>query len=244
MWVREFHCGGVIKWGMFSSALRCAPMAVTEAPRVSTVAAEREPAALRLHPTRRRARVVWSLAGVLLIAGCALGFGVLAQQLADRDPIVVLGRPLPRGGVITAADLAVAQVAADAGVAVVPASDSADLVGRALLTSLPAGALLHDDLLAPAGLQFDATSRTVGLELAPGGYPTTALAAGDVVSVVLTSGSGSVLTDDAVVAQATPAAEGATTLLVSIVVDGDAAPRVAAAAGQDQVRLVLHGAGR
>ena len=93
-------------------------------------------------------------------------------------------------------------------------------------------------------MRFDAGSRTVGLELEPGGYPTTTLATGDAVSVVLTSGSGSVLTDDAVVLEAAPAVEGATTMLVSLVVDGEAAPRVAAAAGQDQVRLLLHGAGR
>jgi len=105
-------------------------------------------------------------------------------------------------------------------------------------------ALGNGDLLAPAGLRFDADARTVGLELAPGGYPTTSLTTGDAVSVVETADGGAVLTDDAVVVEARPAVDGATTMLVSIVVDARAAPRIAAAAGQDQVRLVLHGAAR
>jgi hypothetical protein len=162
--------------------------------------------------------LAWLLAGVLLIAGSALGFA--------------------------AGDLAVAQVAADAGVALVPASDSEQLVGRVLLTSLPAGALVTPDVLGPATLDLDAGSRTVGLELEPGGYPTSALAAGDAVSVVRTNGAGTVLTDDAVVLGLEPAAEGATTMLVSVVVDVASAPRVAAAAAQGEARLLLHGAGR
>lgn len=210
---------------------------------MTTTAAERVATPSRLHTARTRGRLVWSLAGVLLITGCALGFGVIAQHLADRHPVVVLGRPLERGHVVGQDDLAVAQVAADDGVALVAAADSATLVGRVLLTSLPAGALLTTDLLGPTDLEFDSDSRTIGLQLEPGGYPTSALATGDTVSVVDTGGAGTVLTDDAVVAAVTPPVDGATTLLVSVVVDDASAPRVAAAAGQDRVRLLLHGAG-
>lgn len=211
---------------------------------VTTTTAQRVRMTSRLHPARRRGRLLWTLAGVLLIAGCALGFGVVAQQLADRRPVVVLGRPLERGHIVGRDDLAVAQVAADDGVALVAASDSERLIGRVLMTSLPAGALLTTSLLGPEGLKFDSRSRTIGLELEPGGYPTAALASGDTVSVIDTSGSGTVLADDAVIAGASPPVDGATTLLVSVVVDEAAAPRVAAAAGQDQVRLLLHGASR
>ena len=211
---------------------------------MSAIAADHDPAPLRLSITRRRVRTVWLLAGILLIAGSALGFGVVAQRLAERRPVVVLNQPLARGSVVAQADLAVAQGAADPGVALVSADDSDELVGRALLTSLPAGALMTTDLLGPPGLEVDADSRTVGLELEPGGYPTSALATGDPVSVVLTTDSGAVLTDDAVVLESAPAVEGAPTMLVSVVVDAAAAPRVAAAAAQGQARLLLHGAGR
>lgn len=209
-----------------------------------SVVADRQQAPLRVTATRRRVRATWLLAGVLLIAGSALGFGVIAQRVAQRRPVVVLSRPLPRGSLVTTADLGVAQVAADPGIALVPADRSRELVGRALLTSLPAGALVTTDLVGPAGLEVDESSRTVGVELEPGGYPTPALAAGDTVSVVLTTDSGTVLTDDAVVLDFAPAVEGTSTMLASIVVDAAAAPRVAAAAAQGQARLLLHGAGR
>lgn len=198
----------------------------------------------RLHTVQGRGRLLWSLAGVLLIAGSALGFGIVAQRLAHREPVVVLNRPLARGHVLAADDLAVTQVAADAGVALVPAGDSQQLVGRALLTSLPAGALMTPDLLAPGSLAVAGDARMLGLELEPGAYPTASLAAGDRVTVVDAGGAGSVLTDDGVVVSAGPAMEGAATLLVSIMVGVEDAPRVAAAAGQDRVRLLLHGAGR
>jgi hypothetical protein len=158
--------------------------------------------------------------------------------------VSVLARPLPRGTVLTPADLAVAQVAADPGIALVPADRSDELVGRTLLASLPAGTPMVPDLLGPRSLEFDAGSRTVGLELAPGGYPTPALAAGDTVSVVLTTDAGTVLTDDAVIAAFAPAVEDGTTMLASVVVDAAAAPRVAAAAAQGQARVLLHGAAR
>jgi hypothetical protein len=211
---------------------------------MATITADQESAPLRLHSRRRRIQLVWLLAGVLLITGSALGFGVVAQRLANRRPVVVLGRPLARGSIVTAADLAVANVAADPGVALVPAGQSRQLVGHVLLTSLPAGSLLTTELVGPAALELTSASRTVGLELEPGGYPTPALAPGDKVSVVLTSGSGTVLADGAVVLESSPAIEGGSSLLVSVVVDAASAPRVAAAAAQGHARLLLHGAGR
>lgn len=209
----------------------------------STIAG-RDAVPTRLHSTRNRGRVLWSLGGVLLIAGCALGFGILAQQLADREPVVVVSRPVARGHVLARDDLAVAQVAADAGVPLVSAARSADLVGRVALTSLPAGALVHPTLLGPGTLAFDDGVRMLGLELEPGGYPTSMLAAGDTVTLIDTAGTGTVLADDAVVSDAVPAVEGATSLLVSVLIDAADAPAAAAAAGQDRVRLLLHGAAR
>lgn len=192
----------------------------------------------------RRVRVPWLLAGVLLIAGSALAFAVLAQQLADRRPVVVLARPLARGAVINPGDLAVAQVAADPGVALLPARDGQRLIGGVLLTSLPAGSPLTAELVGPAGLPADGDGQTVGLALEPGEYPTSSLAPGDRVSVIRTTESGTVLTDDGVVLEVEPTTPDSPTLLVSVVVaEADAAPVVAAAA-QDQARLALHGVGR
>jgi hypothetical protein len=98
--------------------------------------------------------------------------------------------------------------------------------------------------VAPGAVDLGPQARTVGLALEPGEYPVASLAAGDTVSVVATAGDGSVLDDDGVVLAVEPAIEGSATLLVSVVVDVGAAAPITAAAAVDQVRLVLHGAGR
>lgn len=200
-------------------------------------------AALRLSPVRRRVHVPLLAVGVALVVGCALAFGLLAQRIADQRPVLVLSRPVARGTILGEADLAVAQVAAD-GVRVVGSDRRGRLLGRTLLTSLPAGSLVTPDLVGPGAVDLGPRSRTIGLALDPGGYPTATLAPGDTVSVVGTGGTGTVLDDVATVLAVEPIVEGSATLLVSVVVDADAAAQITSAAAQDQVRLVLHGAGQ
>lgn len=202
------------------------------------------PPANRLTAGRRRIGVPWVLGGLLVTVGCALAFGVLAQGLADRRPILVLARPVERGTVLGDADLAVAQISADPGVQVVAADDRARLLGRTLLTAMPQGSVITPDLVAPGAVDIGPGSRTVGLALEPGAYPTASLAPGDIVSVVETTAGGAILDDAGAVLDVQPAMEGTSTLLVSVVVDVETAARIAAAAAQDQIRLVLHGAGR
>jgi Flp pilus assembly protein CpaB len=184
------------------------------------------------------------LTGVLLVVGCALAFGVLAQNLTDTRAVLVLARPVARGTVLSDADLAVAQVPADTAVRVVRADDRQRLLGRTLLLSLPAGTTLTAELVTAGAVDIGPTSRTVGLLLEPGGYPTSSLAPGDIVSVVDTGGAGDVLDDHAVVLSTETTVDGAATRLVSIVVDARSAAAITAAAAQDRVRLLLHGAGR
>lgn len=199
---------------------------------------------LRLTAARRRFHTPTVLAGVLLVTGCALGFGVVAQQLTDDRAVLVLARPVARGAVLSDADLAVAQLPADTTIRVLPADDRQRLLGRTLLTSLPAGSLVTGDLVAAGAVDLGPTSRTVGLLLEPGGYPTSSLAPGDTVSVIDATGGGTVLDDTAVVLSAEAAVDGAATRLVSIVVDAGSAAPIAAAAAEDRVRLVLNGARR
>lgn len=199
---------------------------------------------LRVRPVGRRVHLPMILVGVLLVVGCALAFGVLAQRLADQQPVLVLARPLERGAVLTAADLAIAQVSADTVVRTIAPDDRARLLGNTLLTALPAGSLISPELVAPGAVDVGPNARTVGLALEPGGYPVASLAAGDTVSVVGTADGGTVLDDAGVVLAVEPAVEGSTTLLVSVVVERAAATPITAAAATDQVRLVLHGAGR
>ncbi|HSJ44804.1 MAG TPA: SAF domain-containing protein [Euzebyales bacterium] len=199
---------------------------------------------IRLSPARRRFHVPTLLAGVLLVVGCALAFGVLAQHLTDTRAVLVLARPVARGTVLSDADLAVAQVSADTAVRVVRADDRQRLLGRTLLLSLPAGTALTAELVAAGAVDVGPTSRTIGLLLEPGGYPTSSIAPGDTVSVVDTGGAGDVLDDRAVVLSTEAMVDGAATRLVSIVVDARSAAAISAAAAQDRVRLLLHRAGR
>jgi hypothetical protein len=200
--------------------------------------------AFRLAPARRRFHVPTLLAGVLLVVGSALAFGVLAQNLTDTRAVLVLARPAVRGTVLSDADLAVAQVPADTAVRVTRAEDRQRLLGRTLLLSLPAGTALTADLVTAGAVDVGPTSRTVGLLLEPGGYPTSSLAPGDTVSVVDTGGAGDVLDDRAVVLSTESTVDGTATRLVSIVVDAGSAAAMTAAAAEDRVRLLLHGAGR
>lgn len=214
---------------------------------MSAATAQRGPAPatddrVGLPPVRRRIHVPVLLGGVLLVVGSALAFGLLAQQLADTRPVLVLARPVARGMVLTDADLRVAQVNADAGLHVTPAARRDALVGRALLISLPAGAPVTGEHVGPVAIDVGPTARTVGLALDPGGYPTSSLAPGDIVSVVATTGRGNVLDDNAVVLSSEIAIEGSATLLVSVVVDRSAVAAISSAAARDQVRLVLQGA--
>lgn len=195
-----------------------------------------------LPPVRRRVHVPALVGGLLLVVGSALAFGLLAQQLRATRPVLVLAQPADRGTVLTTAHLGVAEINADAALTATPADQRDALVGGTLMTSLPAGAPVSEDLVLPSVVDPGPATRTVGLALDPGGYPTTTLTAGDVVSVVATSGRGNVLDERAVVLAVEATMEGSATQLVSVAVDTPAAAGVAAAAARDQVRLVLHGA--
>lgn len=197
------------------------------------------PDAPRLSRHGRRMHLPTVLVGVLLVAGCALAFGLVADGLSERTPVVVLAGPVARGAVLSGADLAVAQIAADPGVRVTPAADRDRLVGRPLLAALPAGALVTADVLGPAGVEAGPGTATVGLALEPGAYPTADLAPGDRVAVLSTDDAGGVLAPDATVVAAAPVVDGAATLLVSVVVTVEQAPAVSAAAARDGARLAL-----
>ncbi len=120
--------------------------------------------------------------GVLIVAGATLAAVMLAGNLAERELMLALARPVERGTVLTDADLTTVAVALDGGVPALPAAATDEVVGRRLVASLPSGALLSEELLA-AGLGVADDERVVGLSLSPGQYPVSGLRAGDVVSV-------------------------------------------------------------
>jgi flagella basal body P-ring formation protein FlgA len=88
-----------------------------------------------------------SVAVLLILLGAAGAVWLSAQGQA-RVGVVALARPVHRGQVVTAADLATVQVNVDGGRVRVatPASAARDIVGRAALLDLPAGQLLSAEL--------------------------------------------------------------------------------------------------
>lgn len=182
----------------------------------------------------------WIVLGVLLIAGCSLAFGVMAQELGARSAVVALARPLAQGVVVTPADLTSAEVAADPDVPLVAADDAARLVGRMTRAPLPAGTLASPALFGPPGVEVSAAHRVVGMALDTGEYPIATVGPGDTVSVVRTAGTGAVLADGVVVVESAPD-ETTGQLFVSLAIGTADATAVAAAAAHGDVRLLLHG---
>ena len=205
---------------------------------------------LRVEPAgrqRRRMRLPWVAAGVIVVAGAGLAAAVLAGSLAGRDAMLGLARPVERGDVLARQELTTVAVALDGQVPALPASAAADVVGRRVVASLPAGALVTPELLSGDAAVGD-DERVVGLALDPGEYPVSGLRPGDVVTVVAAYRGGGdgpaaaqVLAETATVFAVEPVTEGLAQLLVSVTVRADQAAAVAGAAGADQVRLLLAG---
>ncbi|OHV64192.1 SAF domain-containing protein [Pseudofrankia sp. BMG5.36] len=125
-----------------------------------------------------------ALLGLLLAvlgAGGALWLGSGSQPTVDA---VALARPMQRGQVIAAADLAVVRVAASGGAVrlATPATARAVVVGRQALVDLPVGTLLTPELVGsvagPAG------TLTLGVSVDAAGLPSSAPRAGEQVDVV------------------------------------------------------------
>jgi hypothetical protein len=186
----------------------------------------------------------------LLVAGLAcvllggLSAAALYLRLDDRVEALVAARPLAPGQVIADADLGVVEVAGG-GLALVPASDRAAVVGRPAAVAIPQGALLTPASVGePAGLGRG--EAVVGLALKAGQHPG-GLRAGDRVAVVDTEGAAPAgardglprtITEEATVVSAVPG-DGTATTAVSLRVPRAAADAIVAAGAAQRASLVL-----
>jgi hypothetical protein len=119
------------------------------------------------------------------------------------------------------------------------------VIGQYATTQIAAGRLVDSGMLSSFGLLTPGNA-AVGIALQPGRFPASGLESGDVVQVVrAVEGEGKVLAGRAVVGSVqTPSdnvfgSSGSDTVVVTVVVSQRVAPSVAAAAGADQVSLVL-----
>jgi hypothetical protein len=195
---------------------------------------------------RRRRNVPGAVLGALVVVVCAFAVGAWASSVGQRTAVLVVARDVPAGAVITASDLTSAGVAAGHSVTAIPASDSAQVVGRVAAERLAAGTLLVRAELATGPL-VPSGSAVVGLALKPGMFPA-ALEPGERTTLVITptqsggtgGSGGSVLVSGATVSQMQASPDGQSTL-VSVVVPASDAPAVAAAGAQGSVSLVVDG---
>lgn len=190
---------------------------------------------------RPSGRVV--LAVLLIVAGAAIG---AALYLAgdDRTQVVVAARDIPVGTVISAGDLTAGEISG-VGVGAIAGQDASRLLGQTATTRVPAGALLHADMVDPApppGLGQVA----VGLSLVAGQLPAAELTPDRLVQVMqvpadadaaVQAPQASVLVPEALVLSVGADPSGA--WLVTVAVAPEDAPAVSAAAAAGRVSLGL-----
>ncbi|MDA8275939.1 MAG: SAF domain-containing protein [Actinomycetota bacterium] len=186
--------------------------------------------------------------GVLLVAGCALGFADASLSLASHEDVLAVSQPLAAGQVLASGDLRAVRVSTGAGLGVVPVADEASVVGRPVAVPLVAGALLSPGELGSASAVASGAD-VVAVALKAGLFPPD-LAPGDRVQVVpvVTASSGTATVsgspvDATVLAlQAAPASSNAATVFSLQVAKTDA-DGVASLAAAGEASLVQLGAG-
>jgi hypothetical protein len=188
-------------------------------------------------PAVRRLQVPQLALGLVLSGAAALGFVLFTMASTARVPVIALAEDVVRGQTLTAEDLQVVQIATDDVVAVTPAAGWDELVGRVVASDLPAGALLSPGQVTTTSTLMPGRG-VVGLALAPGGFPTGRLAAGDLVNVVQVAEERRLLVDAAEVVEIEPVGTQGERF-VSLLMDEALAEDVAEADATGQVRLVL-----
>ncbi len=199
---------------------------------------------------RRRISVPRLLLAALLILGFALAGAVVANQVDTRVPVLAAARNIVAGQTITDADLVVVRIAAESGVATLPDAQRVSVAGRTASMPVAAGTLLHDGLLGE--LAWPAAGQSViAVGVKPGRAPA-GLTAGSPVTVLMvpTAGvgggdaasTGTVVQARATVVSVEQAADQSGQQIVSLLLSGNDATKIASAAGE--AALIQLGAGR
>lgn len=136
-------------------------------------------------PPRLRRRPAVLGIGVMLVAVGGLIAAWFATAVDSSTPVVVAAAPLLRGQVVTADQLTTGQVSGMSASAITPADQLTSLVGKTVVTDVPAGATVPVSALADEALP-GAGESVVGILLPPGQVPTVALRPGARVRIVAT----------------------------------------------------------
>jgi hypothetical protein len=135
-----------------------------------------------MSPVARRRQVPWIVAGVVLVVGCALAFGLASLRATGGEEVLAVAVPVPAGQPVSASDLRVVRVSPAAGLQPVAAGAEATMVGRPAAVALVPGTLLTGaDVGAPSAAA--AGTAVVAMALKAGAY-SPSLGPGDQVEVV------------------------------------------------------------
>ena len=142
-------------------------------------------------PAPPRTRRNWGLVSVavLLVAVGGLLTAWLFTRVGDTEAVLALARDVPRGAVVTDADLVIAQVNTDPALGPVPAAELAEVVGRRAAVDLSVGSLLTTAGVTDSVVPAEGQS-LVGLLLDPGQVPEESLLSGDPVRIITTPALG------------------------------------------------------
>lgn len=161
----------------------------------------------------RRVRPAYLKAGAGLVAVCGVGGGVLLSSIGGRVSVLQVAVPVPAGQKVTAEDLRTTDVAADAGLGLVPASQESQIVGRITAVPLVAGDLVTESKVGSSAVFPPVGQAVASAELKAGSFPAE-LKAGDQVAVQInTEGQG---TGPAPQAPADPLKNAMTATVVSV----------------------------
>jgi hypothetical protein len=206
------------------------------------------PLKLRIAPEGRRRHTPWLVAGVLVVAVCAFGFGQLYLRTTGLRPVLAMANNVAAGQLLQASDLRIVDAAADDGISLVPGSAEGSIVGQPASHDLLAGSLVTHGDVAPAANLAPGQS-VVAIACKPGQYPPT-LSAGDSVAVVDTGSRGGALQGSTappvtatVVAVTVPPGPDPNGAIVSIRLPSFDAASVASTATAGDVALVLQAPG-
>lgn len=136
----------------------------------------------------RRRQVPWIVAGVLLVVGSALAFGVASIRLSHGEEVLAVARPVAVGQVIRASDLRAVRVTPAGGLTPMVAASEASVLGHPAAVALVPGTLITPADLGTSPLGGGAFD-VVAMALKAGAYPPS-LGPGEEVEVVPVVASG------------------------------------------------------
>lgn len=197
--------------------------------------------AFSLAPVRGRRRPWLIGLGALLASMGALTVVWLVGAAGQRVEVLAIRSEVAYGQVLTSADVAVARVSVDPGVAVVPAADRDAVIGQVATTRMAPGMLLTRGMLEPEG-EPSSGRVLVPIAVPADRMPAGGLRAGDRVLLVDSEDSGGMPPTSALVVRVGPTDINGVTV-VDVTTNTASGPALAVTGANGHVALMVEPSG-